>query len=104
LHDDSAAFNEAFTRSTKVYVPAGTYAINGQTPIVMPSNSTLLMDSAATLKLIHDTTNSSAIIKLQGVQNVTIDGGSFMGERLTAPYFSEDGRAIYIDGAQNITI
>ena len=101
------AFNRAFAASQRVYVPAGTYLIDGgkqDNTIKIPSNSTLLMNKEAILQLHHPIEQNCSAITLDQVQNVKIQGGQIKGNKLTAPFFHQGGKGIYIKGSQNIII
>jgi hypothetical protein len=83
--DDTAAFESAINLASAsgaiVWVPGGTYLIDALTSIVLPSESVLWMSPQAVLKAKPNGMKDYSIIKIWGVRNVTVLGGTVQGER-----------------------
>lgn len=87
--DDTEAVQKALDASSLVYIPDGTYMINGtnagwgyqhQGGIRPNSNTTIVLSSDAVLKCIPNDTGFYNIIGLEGVKNVNISGGKIIGD------------------------
>ena len=89
-HDDTNAIQTALNNSHYIYIPDGTYMINGYNQgwghlteggIFPQSNSKIILSENAVLKAI---TNSNAfynILNLNNVDNITVFGGKIQGEK-----------------------
>lgn len=83
--DDTAAIQKALdaiggTGGT-VQVPDGTYLIDALTSLQMRSKTTLSLSSGAILKAIPNSADNYTIIRVSGVSDVNILGGTLLGER-----------------------
>lgn len=84
--DDTAAFNKAFAKAANedigvVYVPAGVYLINVDTSINPRSDTAMIMEDGAVLKALPSAKSVNNVIRIGSAENVTIRGGSIVGER-----------------------
>jgi len=83
--DDTAAIQKAVNAmggtGGTVSIPAGTYMVNALTSIQMKGNMTLSLDSGATLKAIPNNSANYTIVRISGVSNVNVVGGTLLGER-----------------------
>ncbi len=103
----------------EVYVPAGTYYLDGQVHgdlwrggyqgIDLPSNIRLTLAPGAVLKAIHQINDPTAgyfLLRAYGVHDVTIRGGTLLGVRDEhSPYdTAENGIGIDIRGSHRVLI
>lgn len=112
--DDTAAIQAALDASSFVYIPAGTYMIEGtragftdpQNGGIKPrSGQTIIMAADATLKAKPNSTGFYSIINLYQVENVKISGGRLEGERNNHNGTSgEFGYGVSIKACNDITI
>jgi parallel beta-helix repeat protein len=112
--DDTAALQKAVNAVAgtggTVEIPAGTYLVNpvanSRAGIRLVSDMTLRLDSGATLKALSTSTSSYRIVLLSGVQNVSITGGSIIGNRddNTITDTVEDGMGIQVANSQHVVI
>lgn len=114
--DDTAAIQAALDASSCVYIPDGTYMINGTyegygdsyNGGIKPNNGqTIIMSQNATLKAIANTNGFYNIINLFQVSNVRISGGKIEGEKAYhtgANNVGEHGHGIAIRCCDNITV
>lgn len=94
---------------TSLTLPTGTYLIDKDNQIEMVSDMTFTLDNNTTIK---KETNDYAGYKLldigAGVNNVTLHGGTYEGDKLTHDFSKggtqEGGYGILISGATNVTI
>lgn len=110
--DDTAAIQRAIdevggTGGTAL-VPDGTYMVNANGPkrLHLKSRMTLMLSPGATLKAIPNGEIESSVLKIAGVANVTVIGGTLEGDREQHQGTSgEYGMGIRIElGAEHITI
>jgi parallel beta-helix repeat protein len=114
--DDTAAIQRAVTAAggtgKTVFVPDGNYRINaiavttgGNHGIALSSNMTLQLSSNAVLQALPNAADTSAILWLDGVRNVTITGGTVEGERAThTGTTGQWGMGISIYDSSSITV
>lgn len=104
--DDTAHIQKALDTVGNVTVPDGLYMVNALTNIMMNTNNTLKLSENATLKAITNSSNVYAVIKIDNVDNVKIEGGTIAGEREThTGETGEWGHCIsIINGSQNVII
>jgi parallel beta-helix repeat protein len=110
--DDTAALQAAVDQVAGTggiaFVPDGTYLINPAKHLNLKSNMTLSLSAGALLKAIPVSTDGSAVVQLNNIQDVTVMGGTIEGERNghTGAAVSGDGHGhgINIQGAANIVI
>lgn len=116
--DDTVAIQAALDASSYVYIPDGTYIINGTNSgwghtreggVYPRSNQIIVLSNNAILKAKDNTTGFYNIINVNGVSNVRISGGKVQGIR-TAPTRTdpapggEFGYGVSTNGASNVTI
>ena len=110
--DDTAAIQAAIdevagTEGT-VFVPNGTYMIEavGKRGLHLGNDMTFKLSVRATLKAITNSSKRYSVLRISGVSNVTVVGGTLEGEREQHMGKSgEWGMGIRMDrGADNITI
>lgn len=116
--DDTAAIQAALDASSYVYIPNGTYMINGKNAgwghqreggVFPRSNQTIELSNKAVLKCIDNPTGFYNIVNIVDVENVYIKGGKVQGVKTTptrtdpAPG-GEFGYGVNIVGSSNITI
>ncbi len=114
--DDTEAIQAALDASSFVYIPDGTYMINGTNDgfghqreggIFPRSNQTIILSDNATLKVIENKTGFYNIVNVIEVENVYIKGGKVQGNKTTPTdenYGGEFGYCVNIVGSKNITI
>jgi parallel beta-helix repeat protein len=108
--DDTAALQKAVdaiagTGGT-VTVPDGTYLVNALTSIQLRSSMTLSLSGGAILKAIPNSSSSYTILRISGVSNVNVVGGTLLGDRSAhAGTSGEQGVGLRITGnAQHIAV
>ena len=109
--DDREAFARAFDALGKgdyegydtVYVPEGTYHIEPEYGIVMPSNTKLYMHENAVLQAIQCSNHENQVIGVYS-SDVEISGGTIIGELRATGKDDESGMGIRIQLAQNVYI
>jgi Endopolygalacturonase len=110
LKDDTKAIQEAINYvysigGGTVYIPDGIYLVNPDTSIHMKNGITLRLSENATLKAKPSANGSYAIIEIYNNSDVSICGGSIVGERYTHLGITGDsGRGIEVWDSSNITI
>jgi polygalacturonase len=110
--DDAAAIQRAIdevgSKGGTVFVPDGTYMVDGIGPkrLTLKSRMTLKLSPGATLKTIPNGETHSAILTISGVSDVTVTGGTLVGDRdQHQGTTGEWGHGIRIErGAQRITV
>lgn len=108
-HDDTDAFQSAFDRlpasGGTVNVPAGSYLIDAARSIRPRSHTRLVLATGARLTAMPNALERSSVILVQDVDDVSISGGSIVGERDNHQGGSgEWGHGISILGARQVTI
>jgi Endopolygalacturonase len=86
ISDDTAAIQKAIDYGSSnaigtVYIPDGIYVINPDVSVRLRSNIKLTLASNATLKAKPTSSGGYNIILIQNVTNISIVGGSIIGER-----------------------
>ena len=76
------AYNNGYR---KIKLPVGTYAINSEIPIVLPTNTTIDMNTS-TFKIDSNAKNGSQIVKIADASNTTLKNGIIEGDRYTHDY------------------
>ncbi|MGE6488527.1 right-handed parallel beta-helix repeat-containing protein [Paenisporosarcina sp. NPDC076898] len=115
VQDSTSAIQNALNSVfSNIFIPDGTYLINAVTNsndnpttggLKIPSNKRVYLSKNATLKSISSSSQRYAIIRIQDADNVTVEGGSVKGDRLThTDNGGEWGYGIIINGSTNITI
>ena len=83
--DDTAAIQNAVNAiggtGGTVSIPAGTYMVNALTSIQLANNMTLSLASGATLQAIPNGADNYTIVRVSGVSNVNVMGGTLLGDR-----------------------
>lgn len=114
--DDTIAIQAALDASSYVYIPDGTYLINGthggwghsnEGGIFPRRNQTILLSNGAILKVKANDNGFYNIVNIVDVENVHIIGGKIQGIKTTPTsenYGSEFGMGVHVMGASNITI
>ncbi len=113
--DDTLSIQAALDYSSDVVVPLGHYMINGERLPggnnntrgleITSSNRLLTVDKSAILEIIPQTESRSGILSIaNGVDNVTISGGIWKGDKYTHPENHEFGMGLIINGATNIVV
>ncbi|MFD2613939.1 right-handed parallel beta-helix repeat-containing protein [Paenibacillus gansuensis] len=93
----------------EVLLPAGLYLIDKDSRIEMVSNLTFVMDPGAVIqKESNGYARYETMMLGPGVENVTLIGGTYKGDRDTHDYSSggthESGYGILLEGARNVVI
>jgi parallel beta-helix repeat protein len=100
-----AAINQVANSGGTVLIPDGVYMIDAITSLYPKSNMTLSLTSGAVLKAIPNNSENYDIIRIQGVSNVNVIGGTVEGERdKHNGTTGEWGMGIGIYGASNVVI
>lgn len=111
--DDTAAIQAALDASAMVYIPEGTYMIEGycqgfgypdQGGIKPNNGQRLILSKNAVLKALPNTTGFYNIINLFEVRDVYISGGKIEGDKEPGKTGTEFGHGISINSCHNITI
>ena len=114
--DDTVAINTALStlsshNTNTLYIPAGTYQIDavylpGHSYGITPqSGQTIRMADGAVLEEIPGSDDTeAAIIRIRGVNNVTISGGKIVGDRSSHSDAYDGGTGIEIGGSSDITL
>ena len=116
--DDTNAIQAALDASSYVYIPDGTYIVNGTNSgwghtreggIYPRSNQTILLSNNAILKAKDNATGFYNIINIDRVKNVRISGGKVQGiktepTRTDPEAGGEFGYGVSTNGASNVTI
>ncbi|WP_171634099.1 right-handed parallel beta-helix repeat-containing protein [Paenibacillus plantarum] len=114
--DDTAAMQAALYAGVgTVYVPEGTYIIDGVVTwayrdkpnrgLDIPDHTHFQLSPKAVIKMITNASDSSTIIRIQDRSHVRISGGTIEGDRSThTGVGGEWGYGICLNGAKNVTI
>ena len=111
--DDTEAIQNAINSSTNVYIPSGTYKVSFNTTIgdrlnpaiVVPSNRNIRIAPDAVITCDGVTLERYSFFRLVDVENVTIEGGTIIGERENhTGDTGEWGMGISLAYARNIKI
>jgi len=112
VSDDTAAIQAAVdaiagTGGT-VTVPAGTYLVNAQASIRLGSSMTLQLAEGAVLKAIPTSAGSYCVVKVYGVSQVVIRGGTLQGDYGTPATHTgssgEWGMGLSVQGSSQVTV
>ena len=108
-HDDTAAFQAAINAlpasGGTILVPAGRYMINTLKSINLRSHMRLLMNPLAELVAIPNSSGRYYVIKASRVNNVEINGGSIIGDRIGhIGNTGEWGMGVYILGSAKVFV
>ncbi|WP_257307382.1 right-handed parallel beta-helix repeat-containing protein [Geothrix campi] len=110
ITNDTAALQKAVDAMAgtggTVSVPAGTYLVDALTSLQLRSGMTLSLDTGAILKAIPNGSSNYIILRISGVSNVNVVGGTLLGDRTTHTGTSgEQGMGLRITGsAQHIAV
>lgn len=109
VHDDTAAIQAAINSLPKaggtVHIPAGRYMINGLKPLQMRSHTRLWLAGNAELDVIPNSATRYYAIKVFGVNDVRIIGGTLRGDRARHQGTTgEWGFGIDINGSDNVVV
>jgi hypothetical protein len=104
--DDTTVIQSALNAYNKVYISDGTYLVDINNPISPKSNQTIIFSANAVFKMLPVTMSSYSIIQISNVHDVTIIGGTIIGDRAThLGTGGEWGNGINIcNGSYNIKI
>src|SRR5262245_20833827 len=110
--DDTAAIQAAIDELAgtggTVLVPNGTYMIDavGKKGLHLGNDMTFKLSVRATLKAMPNSSKKYSVLRISGVSNVTVVGGTLEGERKQhMDEGGEWGMGIRVDrGAKNVTI
>lgn len=113
VSDDTAALQRAVdavagTGGT-VYVPDGVYRVNAVASsgrgLILKSQMTLLLSSAAVLKALPNSATNYAVVIIPNASNVNVVGGTIEGERsLHTGTTGEWGHGLVVQNAQHVAI
>lgn len=110
LADDTAALQKAVDAMAgtggTVRIPAGTYRVDALVSLQLRSRMTLALDSGAVLAAIPNSADNYTILRISGVSDVNVVGGTLLGERAAhLGTTGEQGVGLRITGqAQRIAI
>jgi hypothetical protein len=77
--DDTTVFNNTFSGGGRVYIPSGTYILKSS--ISIPSNTHVFLHPNAKIKAYVQVWTDTALFNVNGTSNVTIEGGTFDGNK-----------------------
>lgn len=104
--DDTDAIQNALDNYKTVCIPDGTYMINPDKALFPQSNQTIILSAGAVLKAIPSARSYNNVFLISGVNNVTITGGTIIGER--KGHLGTDGEwgsgILISSGSSNITL
>ena len=102
IHDDTSNLQLCFDNAKNIVIENGTYLVNTDTSLFPKSNSNITLINA-TLKAIPNSLDNYAILRLNNVENVLVEGGTLEGDRLThTATTGEWGHCISIRNSNNI--
>jgi hypothetical protein len=103
--DATAAIRTCLNLGGNIYFPDGTYLVDTQTELAVLSNTKLIFAPNAVITMKPTSLGSYSIFALRNITNVSITGGSLIGDRLThTGTTGQFGFAITIDNSSNITV
>ena len=107
--DDTGAFENAVAMFGEgggtLLVPAGVYLIDPMRSIRLKDNMTLALAADAVLQAIPIVYHRSGVVHIEDVANVTVRGGTIIGERAShLGQGGEGGHGIRILGSSDVTI
>jgi hypothetical protein len=103
--DATAAIRTCLNLGGIIYFPGGTYLIDTQTELAVLSNTKLIFAPNAVITMKPTSLGSYSIFALRNITNVSIIGGTLIGDRLThTGTTGQYGFAITIDNSSNITV
>ncbi|MEQ8192681.1 MAG: right-handed parallel beta-helix repeat-containing protein, partial [Candidatus Eremiobacterota bacterium] len=101
----NAIYNAWLKNGGTVFIPDGTYMINGRVTVQIFSNVTLKLSDKAILKAIPTTYDWSIVVQIRNSHNVKLIGGSIVGERNGhLGTTGEQGHGIGIYGSNDVYI
>ena len=102
--DDTSSIQKCLDNCKNILIENGTYLVNTDTSLFPKSNSNITLINA-TLKAIPNSLDNYAILRLNNVENVLVEGGTLEGDRLThTATTGEWGHCISIRNSNNITL
>jgi parallel beta-helix repeat protein len=109
IHNDTAAIQAAIDEiggtGGSVQIPDGVYLVDAVNYLHLQSNMTLNLSSGAVLKAIPNSQANYSVLRIDGVTNVNVIGGTLQGERTQHQGTSgEWGMGVDIHNSSNITI
>lgn len=109
--DDTAVIQYAVSHCSNVYVPDGTYMVDGQydsvtqSAILVPDNTSIKLAPNATLKVIPNSYTHYRILNIYQATNVKIEGGNLLGDKTTHLDTSgEWGFGIYVRESSDVEV
>lgn len=79
--DDTLLIQKVLDNFSNIYIPAGTYLIDGTISLKPKSNTNIKLDEKAILKVIPNNEQYYNCIDISNVSNVIIQGGTIQGDR-----------------------
>lgn len=106
LVDSTYAIQSALNVGKDVFIPYGDYVIDPLTGVSLVSNQKITMENGAVLRCApSDSAAVYSVIKVLGVSDVLIQGGTIVGDRTThIGSTGESGMGIYIANSSNVTV
>lgn len=104
--DSTYAIQSALNVGKDVFIQYGDYVIDPLTGVSLVSNQKITMENGAVLRCApSDSAAVYSVIKVLGVSNVLIQGGTIVGDRTThIGTAGESGMGIYIANSSNVTV
>lgn len=100
-----SAVNQVVGRGGTVFIPDGIYMVDAVTGIKVGNNVTLRLSSGAVIKAIPNSSGSYSILEIRNASNVSIIGGTVLGERADhLGAAGEWGMGITLRAASNVVI
>jgi len=103
---DNTAIQNALNLAGPIFIPAGNYAIDPTHGLKVKSNTCLVLDKNAVLTTTPQSGASLyEVIQLDTVSNITIKGGTIVGDRLThSGTLGEHGHGLAIFCSTNVIV
>lgn len=103
--NDTDRINEALNTYDSIVIRKGDYHIDALKMVSVPSNKTITFENGAIFNIIPNNSEVYYAVKIQDVENVTINNITIVGERSGhVGTTGEWGHGISIMGSRNVTI
>lgn len=83
VSNDTTIIQKVFNTCNNIFIPPGTYMIDGSTPLIPNNNNKIVLDNNATLKVITNNLQTYRAIHIINKNNIEISGGTIEGDKNT---------------------